>query len=550
MTQRLTSTTRARLERASAPAPVAPRAAERLPQPVGRRAIRANRGVGRDVVWAALCVLVAALGLVTLYHLNQPKPYVPYHDTWEYVRRADTILRGGPWVDPIRMPGYPMLLAVVFAFAGKSNLVAADAAQQALFVIGALEVFALAQRALRSLPLATLVGLLFATNVYIYSFFKPILSDGLAMTLVVGMALAALAFIERPSVARFWLVALFALAALLTRAEWVLLPIALFPAMLLVASRAELSRETRQGMAKGMTQGMAQRMGRQVWRRFAPHVALGWALIYGVTLTYVVSNARINGYFGLSDASNINLYGKVTQYGMQEPATGKLAHVGQVTERFVSRGMRDPWSIYWRAHEISGPHFSWMGAYARGIILRHPFEFLARSVPLAFESLGSMYVFGKYLLTAPFGGTLHQLQVISLIAQPLYGVFPVCAAGWLAVLVWRWRQRRDGAQSVSRIASLAGNLAGPMCLLALIAVYGVAITTLTSYAEYARLHLDFDPLMMIVTVGGLAMALRVAAAHTPALAQRARGWMGGWMAGSVRARATEAGHWRLPPLGV
>ena len=56
--------------------------------------------------------------------------------------------------------------------------------------------------------------------------------------------------------------------------------------------------------------------------------------------------------------------------------------------------------------------------------------------------------------------------------------------------------------------------------LSLLSLYDLVITTLGSYDEYARLHLEFDPLMLIVIVGSLfllagAGAYRVGSKATP-----------------------------------
>jgi len=40
--------------------------------------------------------------------------------------------------------------------------------------------------------------------------------------------------------------------------------------------------------------------------------------------------------------------------------------------------------------------------------------------------------------------------------------------------------------------------------LSLMSLYALAVTTMTSYSEYGRLHLAFDPLMLIVVIGSLA----------------------------------------------
>ena len=433
-------------------------------------------------VWAALPVMLVAGLLAWAFHLNSPQPFIPYHDTWEYVSRAEIMLAGGPWVDPIRLPGYPLLLAVVFAVAGNGNLNAAEVTQGLLFIITAVEVYALTWRIWHSVRLALLVGLLFAINIYFFAFFRALLSDGLGAALVLALALAVVAFLERPGVWRFWVVAALCYATLMTRGEWVGAPLVIFPFLLLVAWRRGLAR------------------------RLVAHMGAALTLIYGAVVGYMALNWKLNGYFGMTDATNINLYGKVTQYGMQGQAPARFLGVTAVTEAFKRRGLIDPWSIYWRDHALGGRHFAEMGAYAQAIILRHPLEFVYHSIPLAYISLSDAYIFGGYERMGRFAATLSQAQAFSGLVFPLFMLFPLCALSWLIVMARQWRRagRWTGWQGRPTRAGKVGAAlleAETLVALSLLSLYALAMTTLTTYSEYGRLHLAFDPLMLIIVIG-------------------------------------------------
>lgn len=433
--------------------------------------------VQSPVVRGGVFVAAIAALLTILFHLNRPQPFIPYHDTYEYVNRANVILAGGPLVDPIRLPGYPLLLALVFAFAGKSDFAAAGTLQDVLFIATAVVVYALAWRIWRDVRLAALVGALFGANLYLYSYFRAILSDGLGALLIAGLTLAVVYFLERPRVARFWAVAALCFGAIITRGEWVIAPLVLFPYLLLVAHRRGIAR-----------------------RLLAP---MGGALlvIYGAIVSYMALNAHVNGYFGLTDATNINLYGKVMQYRMQGQAPSSFARIAAATEQSMRHGLIDPWSIYWRDRSLAGRHFAHMGAYAQAIILHHPAEFVARSLPLAYISLYDTYVFGGFSHSGPLAGLIGAIQSGSMVIYPLFMLFPLCAALWLALtLRGRWSRR------VGACASICAEMYGALSLLAL---YALAVTTMTSYSEYGRLHLAFDPLMLIVVIGSLAALVDV-----------------------------------------
>lgn len=422
-------------------------------------------------LWAGALVALAAMLLTLIFVLNTPQPFIPFHDTQEYVHRADIILSGGAWVDGMRMPGYPLLLALAFAISGKDNYAAAAALEALLFIVTSIEVYGLAFRIWRDIRLATLVGLLFSANVYFYSFFRAILSDGTGAALVVGLALAMVYFLERPDAGRFWLVAALSVAVLMTRPEWALAPLVAFPYLALASWRSGAGRA------------------------LLAHMGLALALIYGIVVGYMALNGYVNGYFGLTDTANINLYGKITQYGMQGQAPANYAHISAATEVFTRRGLIDPWSIYWRNRALAGHNFTHMGAYARAIILSHPVEYMQRSIPVAFNSLSNHYLFGGYSRTGPIAGVVGAMEAFSAVVYPLFMLFPVGAVAWLVSAAHGW-MRPSASHGARRLQVEA------LGALSLLALYGLVVTTLTTYSEYARLHLAFDPLMLLVVIGG------------------------------------------------
>src|SRR5690348_3660457 len=53
-----------------------------------------RRQVSRAALAAGCLVALAAAALVYVVHLNRPSPFIPYHDSLEYVQRANIILTG------------------------------------------------------------------------------------------------------------------------------------------------------------------------------------------------------------------------------------------------------------------------------------------------------------------------------------------------------------------------------------------------------------------------------------------------------------------------
>ncbi|MBF6591976.1 MAG: hypothetical protein IVW57_15815 [Ktedonobacterales bacterium] len=315
-------------------------------------ALSADWADNRVLAYGAAVTLLAAGVVVTLF-INTPALFLPYHDSREYIASALRIMDGQSWADPQRLPGYPLFLVIIFWLTGSLNLVAAELVQMALFVVTALEVYVISYRLWRHTRLAALIAVLTGTNVYLLEFVKPILSDGLALWLLTTLALAIIAFVERPRVTVFWVVAALTLALFMTRAEWYLLPVPLFAYLVLVAHR----------------QGVA--------RRVVPHALAALVLLYAVMFGYIAQNASVNGVARLSSAENINLYGKVLQYNMQGEAPPRFGDFARATQRDMTVARtRDPWVLYWTDPLLGQNNFVQMGAYARAIIRRDPVEFL------------------------------------------------------------------------------------------------------------------------------------------------------------------------------
>jgi hypothetical protein len=234
---------------------------------------------------------------------------------------------------------------------------------------------------------------------------------------------------------------------------------------------------------------------RRMGRRLVGHALAGTGVTYAALAALVVANSQANGVVGLTDAANINLYGKVTQYGMQNLAPRRYAALMRVTNHTMAQGVRDPWSIYWKHPAIGRHHFAELGAYAHAVILGHPLEFIQKTVPVFFRALYSANLFAK---VRPRGLLAAQLLVVGHLSALVVAVFGLCLlaglAWWAALL---WRLRLPNRRQVAAVAALT-----------LLALYDLAVTAASSYGEYARLHLEADPLLLVIGIGSLLWLVR------------------------------------------
>ena len=418
--------------------------------------------------FAGLLLLLTTF-VVVVYYINNPQPFVG-PDSFEYIANAQRIATHGQFVDPHRLPGFPLLIVLVFTLAGQGNLMAISIANGILFILATLEIYVIALLVLQRSWVAFLLGLLVGTNVVLLSFVKPIGSEALALWLVVTLALVAVLFARTLRIRYLWLVTACMLTLILTRLEWSYLPVPLFAYLVLVA--------TRQG---------------STLRRPLVHALASVFLIYAVLGGYIFINATQNHFVGISDIQNINELGKVIQYNMQNEVPPQYATIAQTTNTFRSRGDINPYDLLDQHPELKDTHFALVGAYAQSVIEHHPVEFLAKSVPVLFSSLDYFYYESE---VDPHGLLARPLFGMDFVFHVLYKLnlgFPLVAAAWIFLLCWRRTTRLLSVQA--------------MGILLLVVLYGIVMTTLGGYSSYIRFHTPFNPLLMVILWGGVLAGL-------------------------------------------
>ncbi|MGZ3679531.1 MAG: hypothetical protein ACXVDI_13290 [Ktedonobacterales bacterium] len=428
------------------------------------KGVAADWGGSRFLPWGLALVAMSTIVVVIYY---QAMPYVEFDpDTRAYLNVAAQIEQHGQLVDVGRLPGYPLLIVLV----GATHLAALSVVQAALFVAAVVEVYAILCVATRRAWLAATVAGLIGANIHVISYDKPILSEALTLFFTTTLALAVTLCIRRMSVRRLWAVAISLLALFLTRPEWIYLPIPLLGYLLLLAWR------------------------RGLLRRLAPQALLAAVVLYGVLGLYISVNGVQHNFFGLTYVQNINLLGKVMQYGMHDEAPARYADVQHLVDSYMAKGDTDPWDVIRTPYPpIQRHYFALAGEYAVAIIKEHPVEYLGHSLVLGRDSLGVTELFRPAPHTPVVDG-LHWLA--DTIMRSLVW-FPLLALAWWVMVA---RPRAD-------LTGIGREGAEMMGALALIAFYGLAITTLGGYIYYGRLHTPFDPLLIVVVWGSVLLAV-------------------------------------------
>jgi len=414
-------------------------------------------------VFSGVLLFLVTTLVVVAYYVNNPRPE-PLPDTWSYLYVVDRFQGHGQLVNFWRLPGYPLFIVLVYTLLGQGNLGAVSLVQAVLFVLATLEIYVLCILVLRRTWIAFLVGLLVGLNIPLLSYMKPIMSEPLALWLLVSLALACVFFLSTLQARRLWLVTACTLLLVFTRPEWIFLPLPLFAYMLLVA----------------LWQGQA--------RRLLLHALASIFLLYALLGGYVYINATQNHFAGLTWIEDINALGKVLQYNMQDEALPQYANISRILDRYVAKDIKDPYAILASERSLNS---GLAGEFARSTIERHPVEFLVKTVPVFFTSLTVYFEESQIAPHAPFARSLTWLDSVFRMLYQLNICFPFCAEIWLVLLCWRRTRQLRTIQMMGGVV--------------LLALYGLMSMTLGAYRnyDYMRIHTLFDPLVILVIWGTL-----------------------------------------------
>lgn len=429
-------------------------------------------------VFFGFIVLLFSTCTTVLYYLNAP--YVePGADTPSYLDTVQQLQLYAYPVHPVRLPIYPLFLVIIYAFAGQGNLMVVSIIQAILFILTAVQFYMLVSLITRRGWLSCLIALLVGTNVILLSYSKQIMTEGLSLWLLTTLVLFLICFLKTFNIRFFWSLLFFFILLCFTRPEWVSLPFPIYCFLWLAALR----------QGKG--------------RYYLSRIVCSLGIIYCLIGSYIGINAFFNGYPGFSSVQNMNLLGKVLQYRMyhlapDDPVSQDIKRRLIIYIEVEKRG-RSPYQLIGNyAPDLGLHHAKLAGDFGQSIILRHPFEFLVKSIPPFFASLTAYapVYHGANLpaMPGPFADPLNILLFFHRIIHNCNALFLFCAFAWILALC---KRRTRSALSLE------------MGIVAIIALYAVVMTTLGGYYDhdYARVHTVFEPLILVTIWGTLGMGI-------------------------------------------
>lgn len=422
----------------------------------------------RYTAFAGLLLVITTV-IIVLYYWNHPKPEV-YPDSLEYIALAHHMQNTGQIVDPHRLPGFSLLIVLVFALAGQDNIFAITIANAIFFVLSTLEIYAISVLLFKRAWLAFVIGLLVGTNLSLLSFSKPVASEALALWLLVSLALVTVLFLRNFHKIYLWLATIFLLGLFFTRGEWLYVPLLFFVYLLYCALRQK-----------------------QAIRPLVLHCIAALIVLYAALGGYIYGNIVQNHYAGITDIQNINEFGKVIQYGMQNDAPAQYTSIQQVTNDYYAQGRRDPYPLFVQHPELRNNHYTQIGEYAQAII-KHDFPmFVIKTIPLIASTLPYYYLESQVDPHGPMGRPLILLQTADHALYKSNILYLIAALVWIVLL---FRKRTALLYVVQT-----------MGLLILLSAWGIIFTCFAGYDSYIRFHTPLDPFLIIIIWGGCLLAL-------------------------------------------
>lgn len=429
-------------------------------------------------------------------------------DTHSYTDAAQKIMASNhQFVQSLRTPGYPSLLAAVFSLFGQMNLTAVVVAQMLIGAVTVYELYALVALISRRPYVAACAAALMSLNLYALNWERVIYSESLSYWSAVTLVLSFVLLVRSPGVFNAIWFGLWGFVAIMVRPATLLLPVALLAMFLLWSWRNHFS-------------GAALRL-----------IALTLVVTYGLTLGYMEVNQRANGYFGLTYVSNVNLYGKVEELNMQglsvDPRYLQIQEDTLTYDAWFATQqpgiVPDPWAFpqYFESQrDYNDGQYGALGQFAENVILRHPAPFVAGSLkdvvtiwlaqPILYATFnenpsGQIVkdtsaipgITGYVLFRKGLTGAQNEpwwvnlLLVLSTLMQYAYYLLPALL---LIALTRMWRQRSSAP------AFLVMTLG--VCVL-----FMIVTTAFGGYIEFYRIRYPMDWAVIVATVIVAANAL-------------------------------------------
>ncbi len=427
----------------------------------------------------------AALGVFfgQAFLLSQSQLALSYPDTPTYVYYAQTLLHGTSIGNYQRTVGYPLFL-LPFIIGGE-HYKAVVIVQILLALIGFVEIYGLVYNLTQSRIYPALTVILLSLDLEYIQFERTVLTEELSIFCAITffyMLERYLALHKKKYVAAAMVTLGF---MVVVRPAFIYLPVVI--AAGIVMYHYFCAKIPRAWLTA-------------ILALLVPYGCLFWQ----ITLNYL---SPIH-YFGLTNVSNINNFGKILKYHMELLTTDpKYTALKRAAAAYVASGKYQPVIFVEKYPQFADPSNSFVGAYTNEIISQHKWLYARNNI----RDIISAFTTKPYLLGFAHKGLEPLLYTMTNISQlTVYTLFPVIILFYLVQLIMkRTLQHRDALMLVLAVAALG---------MVLIAAVG-------SFNSYDRLRIPFEWAVYSVVIYGLAAAAKQIAALCSRLLRRSAGYV-------------------------
>lgn len=427
--------------------------------------------------WPLFLIIFAALTVRLLFYKSIDGA-ITTSDTVSYAGSAANLFYKLQ-LDIYRPPIYPVLLILGAVLLSWKNLFTGAIVLQILIsLVNIIIVYKLTQELSKRRLMSYCAALITAISFKVYSWDFVILTENLSMLTLTLIAYFLVLFVKSHHSNYLKAINLLLLLSLFLKPFFLALPIVVYT--LLCIRYLYLKDFDGKSLIRGLS--------------------TGFIVIYLCVIGYSCMNYAQNGFFGISAVGNVNYFGKILQYKMEDRGGNanlkediKYAFSVEKPEFKVNGEYLEPWHFI-GTYGWAGNYYRDVGSFAREIMLKNPIEYVEKSIKLAYRLFAHNSPFNDYIADAAVirAGHPDKLMLgIKRMTQVVDSLHIILAAGVIEsiFILLSGLRKKNSRFVVSGFPNLI--------VLSLI-IYHYIISAFFSYGDYCRLLVPSYPLIYAV----------------------------------------------------
>jgi hypothetical protein len=412
-----------------------------------------------------LLILIIILGLTIqlLYYLSIHQKVIMVSDSWTYLNGAK-MMQKGFYIDVYRPPVY-LLILLLFGtlMTWEKYYIGVILFQVFLSILDSILIYRISNIITNKKSIGLITALMVNLSMSIYGWNFMIMTESLSIFLVTLITFLAIKYFQSPEKAYSIPLIFTLIVAIFTKPFFLFLPILL---VIIYLIKYFLIPDLK-------------------YKAHFKEIALSLILIYGLVLIYSTINFLQNGYFGITSVSNVNCFGKVLQYQLEDKGSNiKLindinnAYASTPKDNLISKYYLEPWNFIGK-YGWEKNNYSEIGKYSSSIIKKEFLSYTTKSLLLTLKLM---------IFTDPFKdfiaiNHLSYNELPSKVVKSVYNFFSIIGELYfILILVF--------LVFLSYIFLLRIDLITKhfnLLIITLLIIYHYLVSAFFSYGDYCRL---------------------------------------------------------------